>query len=75
MWYGGTVSGWEVLREWLPFLAGVVGGGSMLIGVWIAVQAAYAGVEADWQYAVMLVLCAACFLAGGGLVIISTWEA
>lgn len=45
----------------------------MLAGAFFVWEAVFAGFS-DWQYAVLLALCAACFLAGGGLILITVLE-
>jgi hypothetical protein len=66
---------WLWLRQWLPFIAGVAGGGAVITGALLAVQAVREFViQDDAQYALAIILCAACIGIGGVLVLTNTLE-
>lgn len=69
------MNGWLWLRHWLPFIAGVIGGGAVLAGLVLIAQAVRDLLaHGDVQYAVAVLLCAACIGIGGVLVITNTLE-
>lgn len=67
------MNGWQALEKWLPFLSGCAGGGAIVLAILLALEAVVEGV-ADLQYFALLLLCAACFVAGGALILNSALE-
>lgn len=67
------MDGWQVLEKWLPFLSGCAGGAAIAFALFFAFEAIQTG-GSDPQYLALLLLCVACFLAGGGLILNSALE-
>lgn len=69
------MNGWTWLRQWLPFIAGMIGGGAVLAGAFLLYQTVRdLLVYGDVQYAVAVFLCAAIIGIGGVLVLTNTME-
>jgi hypothetical protein len=64
---------WTTLRHVLPFLSGVSGSASVLIGLLIAYHSVPAAANRSWQFFAVQFLCAVVVI-GGALALLSTVE-
>lgn len=62
------------MRSAVPFLSGVTGGAAIIIGLLIAWNSRVAIREVDWAYFTVQILCAACIVAGGALILFTALE-
>jgi cation transport ATPase len=66
---------WDLARAWMPFIAGVVGGGAIIVAVVISWHAGWGVLsDRDWQYFILQALSALVIGIGGALVLRSVLE-